>query len=202
MLVSAWVALAASLVLPSALPNTRVQQRSAAVVLQERDLAETATAAVDSVMQMLSDDAEPPKSLFGVKEAVAAGEPLGIGAALYGLVVEQALDYDLKDGKMGPTAIDYSNLDDEKVREKMAYVYSYGISMFKRGYISEAALKDAVLNNVASRVGMSGPEFDKWLESAQPATSLWSAHTVHSSLSNMRRLTVPAWIVTVPAVQV
>ena len=36
--------------------------------------------------------------------------------------------------------------------------------MFKRGYISEDALKDAVLNKVAAKVGMDGPSFDKWLE--------------------------------------
>ena len=54
--------------------------------------------------------------------------------------------------------------DDPKVKEKLAYIYTYGISMFKRGYISQDALKDAVLNNVASRVGMDGPAFDQWLE--------------------------------------
>ena len=50
------------------------------------------------------------------------------------------------------------------MKEKLAYIYTYGISMFKRGYISQDALKDAVLNNVASRVGMDGPAFDQWLE--------------------------------------
>ena len=30
--------------------------------------------------------------------------------------------------------------------------------------ILEDALKDAILNKVAAKVGMDGPEFDKWLE--------------------------------------
>lgn len=50
------------------------------------------------------------------------------------------------------------------VREKIGYVYTYGISMFKRGYINEGDLKDAVINKVAGRVGMDGPALDKWLE--------------------------------------
>ena len=64
---------------------------------------------------------------------------------------------------MYPTAVDYSNTDDEKVREKMAYIYQYGISMLKRGYISQDALMDAVLTKIASRVGMTGEQFDQWL---------------------------------------
>jgi predicted DsbA family dithiol-disulfide isomerase len=35
--------------------------------------------------------------------------------------------------------------------------------MFKKNYIAEDALKDAVLNKVANRVGMDGPAFDQWL---------------------------------------
>ena len=93
---------------------------------------------------------------------------------------------------MEPTKVDFKNTDDPKVQEKMRYVYSCenapagsncnapdtaphrasrahlalpdGISMFKKGFITEDALKDAVLNKVASRVSMDGPGFDKWLE--------------------------------------
>ena len=36
--------------------------------------------------------------------------------------------------------------------------------MFKKGYVGEEALKDIVLNKVASKVGMDGPAFDQWLE--------------------------------------
>ena len=130
------------------------------------NLAESATGAIDSIMGMLSDDAEPPKELITVKTAVQEGEPMAIGAALYGLLVEQALDYDMKEGTMVTTSVDWANVDtaDDKVREKMAYIYTYGINMFKRGYISEDSLKDAILNKVACRVGMDGPTFDKWLD--------------------------------------
>ena len=60
---------------------------------------------------------------------------------------------------MVPTKVDYGNTDDPKVMEKMSYIYGYRISMFKRGYIKEDDLKDAVLNKVAGRVGMDGPAF-------------------------------------------
>ena len=83
----------------------------AAVRMQEApkeiNIAETATGAIDSIMQMLSDDAEPPKNLIMVKQAVQDGkEPQEIGAALYLLMTEQVLDYDMSEGQMVPTAVD------------------------------------------------------------------------------------------------
>lgn len=131
---------------------------------KEINLAETATAAIDSVLGMLGDGAEPPKGLMPLKNAVADGEPMAIGNAMYLLLVEQCLDYDVVDGLMVPTTLDYGKTDDPKVKEKMQYIYSYGISMFQRKYISQDDLMDAVLTKVASRVGMDGPAFDKWLE--------------------------------------
>ena len=93
----ACAAAASAYVMPAASRPTVAPQsmRSAArVYMQEINLAETATAACDGIMQMLSDDAQPPKSMMGVKDAVSGGEPLVIGAALYDLICEQALDYD------------------------------------------------------------------------------------------------------------
>lgn len=142
-----------------AAPAFSVRMQEAAAL----NIAETASAAVDGVLQMLGDDTEPPKSLLAVKQSVQEGDELEIGAALYLLLVEQALDYDMVEGKMVPTTVDYGNKDDPKVREKLGYIYSYGISMFKKNYIAEDALKDAVLNKVANRVGMDGPAFDQWL---------------------------------------
>ena len=139
-------------------PAVRMQQD------KEINLAETATAAIDSVLGMLGDGAEPPKGLMPLKNAVADGEPMAIGNAMYLLLVEQCLDYDVVDGLMVPTTLDYGKTDDPKVKEKMQYIYSYGISMFQRKYISQDDLMDAVLTKVASRVGMDGPAFDKWLE--------------------------------------
>jgi len=135
------------------------------VRMQEVNLGETATAAIDNVLGMLGEDTEPPKGLVAVKAAVADGEKLKIGNAMYLLLVEQCLDYDVtEEGVMVPTVMDYSKTDDPKVREKMQYIYTYGISMFKKEFISQEDLMDAVLTKVASRVGMDGPAFDKWLE--------------------------------------
>ena len=115
-------------------------------------------------MTQSSQGVEPPKTLVGLKQAVAGGEPLAIGEAMYLMLAEQTLDYDMKDGKMVPTVVDYKKTDDEKVKEKMTYIYTYGIGMFKKGFLSEEALRDAVLNKIANRVGMDGASFDKWLE--------------------------------------
>lgn len=78
------------------------------------NIAETATGAIDSILQMLGDNADPPKSLVDVKNAVAEGEPMAIGAALYLLLVEQALDYDMVNGKMSPTSVDWANVNTDQ----------------------------------------------------------------------------------------
>ena len=62
-----------------------------------------------------------------------------------------------------PTKVDYSNKDDDAVREKMAYIYSYGITMFKRGLIRPEPLMKIVEERVARRVGLDGPVLDQWL---------------------------------------
>jgi hypothetical protein len=110
---------------------------------EEVNLAETAMAAIDSCMQMLEGDTEPPQGLLPLKNAVAEGESLGIGAALYELLIEQCLEYEMTEDKtMVKGNVDYSNMEDPKVREKIGYIYSYGISMFQRGFIAEDKLKD------------------------------------------------------------
>lgn len=144
---------------PAAMSSVRMQEEP-----EKLNVAETASAAIDSILQMLGDETPPPKTMINVKTAVQEGDAMEIGNQLYLLLIEQTLDYDIEDSQMVPTKVDYGNTDDPKVMEKMSYIYGYGISMFKRGYIKEDDLKDAVLNKVAGRVGMDGPAFDKWLQ--------------------------------------
>lgn len=127
------------------------------------NMAETATAAIDQLLGLLSDEAEPPKTLLPLKTAVAEGDEGNIAAALYCVMVEQCLDYDMVGGLLYPTKVDYSNKDDDAVREKMAYIYSYGITMFKRGLIRPEPLMKIVEERVARRVGLDGPGLDQWL---------------------------------------
>ena len=49
------------------------------------------------------------------------------------------------------------------MREKLAYIYSYGITMFKRGLIKPAPLQKIVEERVAGRVGLDGPGLDQFL---------------------------------------
>ena len=62
------------------------------------NMAETATAAIDQLLGLLSDEAEPPKTLLPLKTAVAEGDEGNIAAALYCVMVEQCLDYDMVGG--------------------------------------------------------------------------------------------------------
>lgn len=142
--------------------------RAAALTMEEAapemNIAETATGAIDQVMGMLGDGVDPPSNLRELKGAISTGDAMDIGEKMYWLLVEQALDYEILDGTMVKSEVDYNNTDDPKVKEKIGYIYSYGIGMFKKGFISGDKLKDAVLTKVASRVNMSGEELDKWLE--------------------------------------
>ena len=150
---------------PVARPFARVQvTRAAAIVAQEQDMAEMATAAIDTLMGMLSDDAEPPKTLVPLKQAIQGGKGDAISKELYCVLVEQTLDYDVVDSKLVPTTVDFTKLDDPRVREKTSYIYSYGITMFKREMIAGDTLKEIVLERIAGRLNMSGEEFDQWLE--------------------------------------
>lgn len=74
--------------------------RSATPVCEEAapSMAETATAAIDQLLGLLSDEAEPPKSLLPLKNAISEGDEAAISVALYSVMVEQALDYDMNDG--------------------------------------------------------------------------------------------------------
>eukprot|EP00322_Chrysochromulina_rotalis_P020840 CAMPEP_0115866124 /NCGR_PEP_ID=MMETSP0287-20121206/20086_1 /TAXON_ID=412157 /ORGANISM="Chrysochromulina rotalis, Strain UIO044" /LENGTH=177 /DNA_ID=CAMNT_0003320679 /DNA_START=14 /DNA_END=547 /DNA_ORIENTATION=+ len=127
------------------------------------NMAETATAAIDNLIGMLADDVDPPKTLMPLKNTISEGTPGEISAALYEVMVEQALDYDVKEGKLFKTEVDYSNKDDDRVREKMAYIYSYGITMYKRGLIEPEPLQRIVVNKIAARIGLDGPGLDQWL---------------------------------------
>ena len=142
--------------------------RSAGISMEEAapqvSIAERATAAIDTIMGMMGEGVDPPTSLIDLKNSVSAGDPMDIGDKMYLLLCEQSLDYDLVDGTMVKSTLDYSNKDDPKVKEKIGYVYSYGINMYKMGLVSGDRLKDAVLSKVASRVSMTGEELDKWLE--------------------------------------
>ena len=139
-------------------------RRATVVVAEEQDMAEMATAAIDTLMGMLGDDTAPPKTLVPLKQAIQSGEGDAISKELYCVLVEQTLDYDVEDSKLVPTSVDYKNLTDPKVREKCSYIYSYGITMFKRDMIAGEVLKEIVLECIAGRIGMSGEEFDQWLD--------------------------------------
>jgi hypothetical protein len=144
--------------------RTRQTARFGTVVMEDIDLASTATAAIDNIMAMCPDDVDPPTAAMAdLKSAVSSGDTMEIGNKMYLLLIEQCLNYDIMDGKMQKTVVDYSNLEDEEVMKKMTYIYTYGISMFKKGLVAEDALKDAVLNRLAAKVGKDGPGFDQWL---------------------------------------
>jgi hypothetical protein len=130
----------------------------------EISIAAAAQSSIDACLERLGPGEEEPKSLQPLKDAISEGDAVKMGAGLFKLLAEQSLDYDLNDeGKIVRTTIDYSNTDDEKVKERMSYIYKYGINMMMRDLISQEDLMQLVISDVASRVGMDGPAFDTWL---------------------------------------
>jgi len=145
--------------------NTAPAPAPAPAPRQPPNVAEAAQTSIDNVLQMLSPDVEPPKSMLPLKEAISGGDTLVIGAALYDMLIEQTLDYDVtEEKKMVASTRDYSKTDDPLVKEKIGYVYTYGINMLKRGLIAEDAVRDIVVGKICSRVGMDGAELDQWLQ--------------------------------------
>ena len=117
-------------------------------------MAEKATAAMDQMLSMLSEGVDPPASLITLKQAVSSGDNKEITKALYSVLIDQTLDYDVtEEGMLVNTKADYSKPEeDELVKEKMMYIYGYGITMFKRGFIEPEPLKELVEVSTPSRL--------------------------------------------------
>lgn len=129
----------------------------------ELNITEAALSAVSHVMSSLPDGAEPPSEIPSLNQAIEGGERSAIGSALYQLVLKQAVDFDMNDGKMVPTVVDFTNKDDKKLKEKLSYAYRYGVKMASQGYFGIDVLTDIVVNKLASRIGLDGPAFEAWL---------------------------------------
>ena len=86
-------------------------------------MAEMATNAIDQMLGMLAPDAEPPAGLGRLKSAVSGGDGGQISLRMYELLIEQTLDYDVtEERQLVKTSVDYSNVEDPLVKEKMAYI--------------------------------------------------------------------------------
>lgn len=127
----------------------------------EVNMADAATATIDQVMGMLDAHTEPPKGLMPLKEAISGGDNGIISEKLYCLLIEQTLDYEVKQPKDGElpvlvaTDTDYSNTDNPEVRRKIGYTYNYGIQMFTKGLIKQEPLQEIVL--VCAAADRTGP---------------------------------------------
>jgi len=134
----------------------------------EPSIADLAAQAIDQMMSILQEGVQPPPSMMQLKQSLNDGDEHAMKTNIYLLLVDQSLDYDtVEEGdlvSMVPTTVDYYNTEDPRVKDKMRYVYSYGISMFKRGMIDGEHLKSIVLEKLAGRIGMDGPTFDQYLE--------------------------------------
>lgn len=130
------------------------------------DPFEMATAQADNLMIMLGD-VDPPASLPGVKAAIQSGDLGQLRLAQFKLLIDQTLLYDTEgegeDTRLVPTVATMQR-DDEMAKEKMRYVYAYGIKMFMAGFLEQDQLQEVVLERLAKPVGLDGPGFDKWLE--------------------------------------
>ena len=134
----------------------------------EPSMADLSAQAIDQMLSMLEEGVDPPPSLMQLKVSLTEEDEAAMRTNIYLLLVDQSLDYDTveKDGMvvLVPTVVDYMNAEDPVVKEKMKYVYSYGIQMYKRGIIEAEQLKKIVLDRLAGRIGMDGPTFDRYLE--------------------------------------
>ena len=134
--------------------------RSAPVMQSDANPFELATAQADNMMNMLGE-LDPPPSLLGLKQAVSSGDIDQLRAAQFELLVDQTLLYDTAgDDETGMTLVPTTATmaqDDEITKEKMRYVYSYGIKMFMAGFLKQENLQEIVIERLAKKVTITHP---------------------------------------------
>lgn len=109
----------------------------------EVNYAELGTGAIDNFLQMLGEDQEPPMVLRTLKSAVESGEKAAIQAAMYEMLIVQAIEFQLSDeGKLVPSELDFTDLsvDEQAKKETMRYVYSCTVAKPKLSVRCQAAL--------------------------------------------------------------
>mmetsp|Transcript_14469 Transcript_14469/g.45588 ORF Transcript_14469/g.45588 Transcript_14469/m.45588 type:complete len:170 (+) Transcript_14469:86-595(+) len=139
--------------------------------------AASAAAAPESVVQMAQEQTKKLRQMLGALagppelERLEAGISSGasteeLGVAMFDLLVTMTLDFRNQDsGAIEPVEEPGGSLpQSDEVRQKLQYLYTYGIRMMTTGLLSVDSLKDLVLKRLAARVGMDGKELDDWLD--------------------------------------
>ena len=111
-----------------------------------------------------------PPELQALDNAISSDAEQGeIGAKMYELLCTSFLDYDRDEAdetKLVPskTAGQVLAKDLPGLSDVMTNLYTYGMRMIPSGFISIDSCKAIVEERLAKRVGMTGEEFDEWLD--------------------------------------
>lgn len=129
-------------------------------------MAKAADLTLQHLQQNMGAGVEMPPEFEELKKGRAGGAGTeALGRLVYNLMCEEAMLFDKDEfGVLTPTRFDLKNdCDDPEVKQKVSYVYRYGISMIQAGLIGMDDVKLAAKDRLIARVGKSPQEFDEWL---------------------------------------
>mmetsp|Transcript_20261 Transcript_20261/g.26228 ORF Transcript_20261/g.26228 Transcript_20261/m.26228 type:complete len:172 (-) Transcript_20261:54-569(-) len=128
-------------------------------------VVELAQNQVDKLRETLGSTPPPPELIKLEADIKRDASKQELGLSMFNLLITMTLDYDNVDGYIEP-ALDLPEIlpQSEDMRQKMTYLYTYGMRMNASDLLSLGDLKDTILNRMAKRVGLSGEDLDNWLD--------------------------------------
>lgn len=116
-----------------------------------------------------------PSSMEFLSDAIARGGYTRIGEGIYAMTIDLTLDYDANENynpESGEspytlTKVDYKKTDDPIVRDKVMYLWQYGLQMVERRFLPENSFYNIFETRVVNRMGMEPEDFiakyEEWL---------------------------------------
>lgn len=116
------------------------------------------------------EEAELPDELAAL-EAVArdeTAEQTDIGAKIYELLIVMSLDFQGDASTVTMKRVDTPDVFDRDypgIKEKMTFLYQYGFQLLTNSILTIDLLKELIQQRLCQRMGMTGEQFDEWLDS-------------------------------------
>lgn len=129
--------------------------------------AENAARHFAGMSDALAPGVDPPPEVDALRKALDEGaDEETLMTRVYELMCEQAMlfDQDPETGMFVVTEADYvTGRDVPELKEKIGYIYGYGMGLVTEGMLGVEACKGIVQSRLIERTGLAPEEFDKWL---------------------------------------
>ncbi|KAL3897897.1 MAG: hypothetical protein SGARI_006808 [Bacillariaceae sp.] len=135
-------------------------------ISMEERMNESADDFIINMENQLGETDSPPEltELKKARKENASAEDIAF--KIYELMIERGMRYDEDPdtGALTPTDFDIpNNLDVPEVQAEFAHLYKYGMMLMNKGLLTADQVKQAALDRLIKRTGLSPEEFDSWL---------------------------------------